>query len=157
MCVCMYQLLKHMTNCHKPCSNFMTLQVTQCLTFQFSSMSIQSMADMQICVTELASIQPAIVIHYGNNNYKNKSYVKIIMFNTSWLILVMSVFRNTSAGLKHLARRQSWHRSACIDVSCESNSWILRIACRIKSIPLNGTFNSAKLCVSRWHNSASAK
>lgn len=80
-----------------------------------------------------------------------------VILSTSWLILVMSVFRNTSAGLKHLARRQSWQRSACIEVSCESNSWILRIARCIKSMPLSGTFNSAKLWVSRWHNSASAK
>jgi len=48
----------------------MIQDVTQCLTFQFSSISKQSMADMQICVTEIASIQPAIVIHYGNNNLK---------------------------------------------------------------------------------------
>jgi len=68
VCACAHQLLTHMTNCHKPSSHFMTQDVTQCLTFQFSSISNQSTSDMQICVTEIASIQPTIVIHYGNNN-----------------------------------------------------------------------------------------
>jgi hypothetical protein len=31
------------------------------------------MADMQTCVTEIASIQPAIIVHYGNYNKKIKN------------------------------------------------------------------------------------
>jgi len=75
VCVCMYQLLKHVTNCHKPCSNFMTLEVTQCLTFQFSSMSNHSMANTQICVTVIAYIQPAIMVCYSNNNLKKRNHM----------------------------------------------------------------------------------
>lgn len=57
------------------------------------------------------------------------------------------------AGLKFFASKQSWHKSACIDVNCESYNCNFDIAFLNNNIPLVGCFCSTKYIVIKWHNS----
>lgn len=68
---------------------------------------------------------------------------------------VISMSRNSKAGLKHLARRQSLQRSPCTEVNWLSYSWIFLIALHIKSIPRIGICSSTRALVNWWHSSAS--
>lgn len=78
-------------------------------------------------------------------------------YRTSWQIPVLSMSNTSKAGLKHFANRHSWQRSACRDVSWESNSCNFAMPLRSRLMPFIGCFCSTKLAVTWWHRSATIK